>query len=125
MVLKKRGAAASKKAKSLYCSFCGKDANSVGALIAGPTVFICEACVWLCNQILGGKAPPATAQVSSWDAYSDEDLLNLLARSSEIADAASESLGSHVDALRKREVSWAAIGKALGISRQAVWERFS
>ena len=34
-------------------------------------------------------------------------------------------LQAQVDTLRKREVSWAEIGKALGISRQAAWERFS
>jgi ATP-dependent Clp protease ATP-binding subunit ClpX len=34
-------------------------------------------------------------------------------------------LQAQVDTLRKREVSWAEIGEALGISRQAAWERFS
>ena len=55
----------------------------------------------------------------------DEHLLDLLTRSKAIADSAGEFLNSHVDTLRKRGVQWAAIGKALGISRQAAWERFS
>lgn len=110
-------------AKLLFCSFCGKDSETVKALIAGPTVFICDACVGLCNNILGGESSPP--QVANWDRYSDEHLLTLLARSSAIADAAGDFLNSHVDTLRKRGVKWAAIGKALGISRQAAWERFS
>jgi hypothetical protein len=54
-----------------------------------------------------------------------EHLLSMLARSSAIAEAGSEFLRMHVDTLRKRGVQWAAIGKALGVSRQAAWERFS
>ena len=36
----------------LLCSFCGKDQNHVRKLIAGPTVYICDECVDLCNDIL-------------------------------------------------------------------------
>lgn len=35
-----------------FCSFCGKEQNEVNRLIAGPGVFICDACVDLCNEIL-------------------------------------------------------------------------
>ena len=38
---------------TLYCSFCGKSQHEVRKLIAGPTVFICDECVELCNEILG------------------------------------------------------------------------
>lgn len=37
---------------SLYCSFCGKGQHEVKKLIAGPTVFICNECVELCNDII-------------------------------------------------------------------------
>ena len=37
---------------TLYCSFCGKSQHEVRKLIAGPTVFICDECVELCNQII-------------------------------------------------------------------------
>ena len=36
---------------TLYCSFCGKSQHEVRKLIAGPTVFICDECVELCNDI--------------------------------------------------------------------------
>jgi ATP-dependent Clp protease ATP-binding subunit ClpX len=38
--------------KLLYCSFCGKSQNEVRKLIAGPSVFICDECVELCNDII-------------------------------------------------------------------------
>src|SRR5690606_21027378 len=38
--------------KILYCSFCGKSQHEVRKLIAGPSVFICDECVELCNDII-------------------------------------------------------------------------
>lgn len=40
------------QAKLLYCSFCGKSQHEVRKLIAGPSVFICDECVELCNDII-------------------------------------------------------------------------
>jgi len=50
--------------KLLYCSFCGKSQHEVRKLIAGPSVFICDECVELCNDIIReeiqeGEAPKA------------------------------------------------------------------
>jgi hypothetical protein len=42
--------------KALFCSFCGKTQHEVRTLIAGPpTLFVCDECVWLCNDILDDK----------------------------------------------------------------------
>jgi ATP-dependent Clp protease ATP-binding subunit ClpX len=43
----------------LYCSFCGKEQREALALIAGPTVFICDECVGLCATIVLSKHPSA------------------------------------------------------------------
>ena len=40
------------KDKLLYCSFCGKSQQDVKKLIAGPSVFVCDECVELCNDII-------------------------------------------------------------------------
>ena len=37
---------------ALKCSFCGKSQNDVRKLIAGPTVYICDECIGLCNDII-------------------------------------------------------------------------
>ena len=38
--------------KLLYCSFCGKSQDEVRKLIAGPSVYVCDECVELCNDII-------------------------------------------------------------------------
>ncbi len=42
----------SKEGKLLYCSFCGKSQHEVRKLIAGPSVFVCDECIELCNDII-------------------------------------------------------------------------
>jgi ATP-dependent Clp protease ATP-binding subunit ClpX len=41
--------------KVLYCSFCGKSQHEVKKLIAGPSVFICDECIELCNEIISDE----------------------------------------------------------------------
>jgi ATP-dependent Clp protease ATP-binding subunit ClpX len=47
--------------KTLYCSFCGKSQHEVKKLIAGPSVFICDECIELCNDIIRDEAPASDA----------------------------------------------------------------
>ena len=55
--------------KVLYCSFCGKSQHEVKKLIAGPSVFICDECIELCNDIIRDEVPAdsATAKASKSD----------------------------------------------------------
>ena len=50
--------------KLLYCSFCGKSQHEVRKLIAGPSVFICDECIDLCNDIIREEASTDTSQKS-------------------------------------------------------------
>jgi len=75
----------------------------------------------VCNKIL--EATPAT--FSGWDAMTDEQLLDSLAPAVATVEATRTVLQTQIDTLRKRGVSWNAIGTVLGMSRQAAWERFS
>src|SRR5262245_45612509 len=111
------------KRQPLHCSFCRRSDEVVEKLIGGPGVYICDACVAICNRILAGK--PAPAFPGWWRSLEHDALLALLKPSSVVADATREALQEHIDELRRREVSWARIGEALDISRQAAWERFS
>ena len=43
--------------KNLYCTFCGKSQHEVKKLIAGPSVFICDECIDLCNEIIRDEVP--------------------------------------------------------------------
>jgi len=47
--------------KNLYCSFCGKSQHEVKKLIAGPSVFVCDECIDLCNEIIRDELPASTA----------------------------------------------------------------
>jgi ATP-dependent Clp protease ATP-binding subunit ClpX len=48
--------------KLLYCSFCGKSQHEVKKLIAGPSVFICDECIDLCNDIVRDEMANAEAE---------------------------------------------------------------
>jgi hypothetical protein len=108
--------------KNLYCSFCLKPRKEVKQLIAGPGVHICDACVALCDRLLTGKP---TAAFGSWDSLSDEEFLATVPAATAAVSAAEERLKDHVTLLRRRGFSWNRIAIALGVTRQAAWERFS
>src|SRR5437660_10291488 len=52
---------------TLKCSFCGKSQNDVRKLIAGPTVYICDECIELCNDIIAEE----------WEEEKSRDIRNL------------------------------------------------
>ncbi len=111
--------------KSLYCSFCFKSQYQVKMLISGPaSIFICDECVGLCNECIAGRFP-AKSKHPSPEELPTERLLDRLQPIEETVQGKGNQLQSVVDLLRSREVSWAQIGTALGISRQSAWERFS
>ena len=51
--------------KLLYCSFCGKSQHEVRKLIAGPSVFVCDECVELCNDIIREEVEDKAAGLGS------------------------------------------------------------
>jgi ATP-dependent Clp protease ATP-binding subunit ClpX len=51
--------------KVLYCSFCGKSQHEVKKLIAGPSVFICDECIELCNDIIRDEVPAEGAEAKA------------------------------------------------------------
>src|SRR5690554_882845 len=65
--------------KTLYCTFCGKNQHEVKKLIAGPSVFICDECVDLCNDIL------------------HEELKEAVSESSTVAETTPKAIRAHLD----------------------------
>ena len=113
---------------SVCCSFCLKDKDSVAKLVAGLGVYICNECVELCNLIIAQEPASASAsapRVGGWDEQPDDALLANLGRLQAVVSQVDAALHDHVDMLRARAVSWTRIGEALGVSKQAAWERFS
>jgi ClpX C4-type zinc finger len=118
------------------CSFCGAD--SVRRIVGGPGVAICSECVAMCERILSEDeamleltAERSRSQVRHGelghplDDLPSDALLGGLAKRSQHLRAADEEIREAVLVLRRKGLSWARIGGALGISRQSAWERFS
>lgn len=120
---------ATRKPQTLYCSFCRKSQHDVKKLIAGPAIFICDECVAICAKIVAETPDPdpnaPSPKFASIESFPTERILALLKRQEISCEATREQLQLSIDVLREREVSWAVIGEALGITRQAAWERFS
>jgi ATP-dependent Clp protease ATP-binding subunit ClpX len=66
--------------KVLYCSFCGKSQHEVKKLIAGPSVFICDECIELCNDIIRDESPTegASAKASRSDLPAPAEIKGIL-----------------------------------------------
>jgi ClpX C4-type zinc finger protein len=113
-------------ADPLRCSFCGKPHTDVDRLVAGPGVHICNECVGLAEAIIEEyRDKPAELRLPLWGSMTDEQMLDHIPRVAAVADQVETNLRSWVQELRRRDVTWARIGQALGITRQSAWERFS
>jgi hypothetical protein len=79
-------------------------------------------CVELCNLIIADEPAPG---FGAWDERPDDELLTSLAKVQAAVSQADAAVHDYVDVLRSRGISWTRIGAALGVSKQAAWERFS
>ncbi|MDR2187931.1 MAG: ATP-dependent Clp protease ATP-binding subunit ClpX [Azonexus sp.] len=64
--------------KLLYCSFCGKSQHEVKKLIAGPSVFICDECIALCNDIIRDELPGEASKVNRPDLPTPREICAIL-----------------------------------------------
>lgn len=64
--------------KLLYCSFCGKSQHEVKKLIAGPSVFICDECISLCNDIIRDELPEEAAKAGRSDLPTPREICSIL-----------------------------------------------
>ena len=111
------------------CSFCGTpggpgtDVPLIGGLGGGQ---VCVSCVDEFHAIAHDEERMAAARRSvPWETMSDEEALATLPLILAVAEQNMVFAQEWVDLLRERRVSWAEIGRTLGVSRQAAWERFA
>ncbi|MBL8450507.1 MAG: ATP-dependent Clp protease ATP-binding subunit ClpX [Dechloromonas sp.] len=64
--------------KLLYCSFCGKSQHEVKKLIAGPSVFICDECISLCNDIIRDELPEESGKAAGSDLPTPREICSIL-----------------------------------------------
>lgn len=107
------------------CSFCGEPGRRDLALVGGLGAFMCGHCLDHYARVVteyrrtGVEAPPP------WHTMSDADLLGKVPLIAQTGAQVDRFLAEWVQLLRARNISWAEIGRALGVSRQAAWERFA
>jgi ClpX C4-type zinc finger len=110
---------------SIMCTFCQKPTADVKSMVAGPGVYICDACVDLCVEIIANK-PESGAKLPNWEArLSDDELLSTLPQFQAAGAQIERQLAVWVRTARTRGITWTRIGAALGMTRQSAWERFS
>jgi ATP-dependent Clp protease ATP-binding subunit ClpX len=64
--------------KLLYCSFCGKSQHEVKKLIAGPSVFICDECIELCNDIIREEVHSSEVKQAKADLPTPREICDIL-----------------------------------------------
>ena len=108
------------------CSFCGKRGTDDTRFAGGLGALMCTECL---ESYTAAFAAPENAGVKiigwSADSMSDAEMLARLPLVSATASQVDRYLRAWVGRIRERHISYAEIGKALGVSRQAAWERFS
>jgi hypothetical protein len=97
------------------CSFCGVRGKKGMRFGGGMGAMICESCVEQYHEAFQSSAKTRRAAEAPWESP----------MISQTADQVSEFLVEWVALARSRKISWAQIGNAFGVSRQAVWERFA
>lgn len=113
------------KLENKICSFCGRTGGRRNRLAGGLGAMICFECLeWYYEDT---RSPGRIAQRTRpvWEEMTDAQLLAQLPLIVRSAEQNHAFVNDWVGLIRARRISWAQIGKVLGVSRQAAWERFS
>jgi hypothetical protein len=110
---------------SKMCSFCGRQGGPDVKLAGGLGAMICDECVEQFHD--NNQHPERIAEMSRppWESMQLTELLAALTLIMKSAEQNSLFAQEWVDMLREKRASWAEIGKALGVSRQSAWEKYS
>ncbi|GAB3774453.1 hypothetical protein FB382_003754 [Nocardioides ginsengisegetis] len=107
------------------CSFCGVVGTQDTKFSGGLGAMMCADCLSYYYEISQSPARIAAVSRPPWEGMSDVEMLSMLPLISATADQVAAFLEDWVQLARARKISWREIGKALGVSRQAAWERFA
>lgn len=108
-----------------HCSFCGEPGSRSRRLAGGLGAMICFECLESYYEHSRSQKRVAAAGRPVWDDMSDAELLATLPLILRSAQQNADFAHEWVALLRSRKISWAQIGKVLGMSRQGAWDRFA
>ena len=107
------------------CSFCGLIGTSETRFAGGLGAMMCQDCLKYYYEVTISEGNAESISRPPWNEMSDTEMLSTLPLIAASAEQVNKFMGDWIQLLRARNLSWAAIGKAMGISRQAAWERFT
>jgi hypothetical protein len=110
------------------CSFCGTPGGpgTDVPLIGGLGAQVCATCIDDFHAIFHDDTLLANVRGKfPWESMNDAEVLAVLPQILASAEQNVSFAQEWVDLLRERNVSWAEIGRSLGVTRQAAWERFA
>jgi hypothetical protein len=106
------------------CSFCGLVGTRDTKFAGGLGAMMCQDCLEYYHQAFATKKRLAAISHPPWESMTDAELLSKLPLIAATSDQVEVFLRDWIKLVRARNISWAEIGKVMGISRQAAWERF-
>lgn len=106
--------------KLLYCSFCGKSQHEVKKLIAGPSVFICDECIELCNDIIRDEVATEVVSKSGSDLPAPTEIRATLDQYVIGQDAAKKILSVAVYNHYKRIRHQECVGEEIELSKSNI-----
>ena len=108
------------------CSFCAAPGAPDLQLVGGLGAQVCVRCVDDFHAIIHDAEKTAAIKAQfPWETMEDTEVLATLPLIMASAEQNNHFAHEWVDLLRERNISWAEIGRTLGVSRQAAWERFA
>jgi hypothetical protein len=113
------------KLENKICSFCGRAGSQKNRLAGGLGAMICFECLEWYYEDSRSPARVAKRTRPVWEEMTDTELLAKLPLIVQSAEQNQAFVNDWVGLIRERKVSWAQIGRVLGVSRQAAWERFA
>ncbi|MCW2766786.1 MAG: hypothetical protein JWO11_2745 [Nocardioides sp.] len=107
------------------CSFCGVRGTRKTKFAGGLGAMMCSDCLEYYHDVFASKKRMAAISRPPWEQMADTEVLSKLPLIAQTGDQVNGFLVEWVRLARSRKLSWAEIGKAMGTSRQAAWERFA
>ena len=107
------------------CSFCGASWTEDNKFVGGHGAQICFRCTKDAMSVFTDPGVYQKRNKAPWEDVSPEQMLDTLPDIVATAEQVDDFLHGWVGLLRDRGVSWQQIGLALGVTRQAAWQRFT
>lgn len=107
------------------CSFCGVQGTKDTKFAGGLGAMMCADCVRHYSEVFASEERMAAITRPPWDDMTDAEILATLPLIENAATQVSDFLAEWVAMARGRKLSWTEIGSALGVTRQAAWQRFA